>query len=180
MVTGVADQYLLGPAFQPSVAGVLLLAGIACYQRRRLWPAFGAFAAAIVLHPTYALPSAVLVSGIIAAHRRDRPRLPAFGRALFFYAAVLTAVIVWQMSFGAGSFDDLRNAQTILVDWRFPHHARAAVWGPHGSTALQLALMMAAPLLAKDPLTRRLLGWSMLLGAALSVLTILSDPIGWR
>ncbi len=62
---GFADQRLLGPVFQPSTFGVLLVLAIYLHLRGRTYWAALAAALAAVVHPTYLLSAAALVLAFV-------------------------------------------------------------------------------------------------------------------
>ena len=145
---GVAAQYLLGPGVQPSAFGVLLLAAVACFARgRELWAAVLA-GLAVVFHATYAIPSALLTLGFMAALA-----LRGEGRKAVWVGAVALAVVAPVVIYGANAFtegDEYRagEARRILAHDRIPHHCVPARWFD-AVAALQLAWCAGGVLLLR-------------------------------
>jgi hypothetical protein len=89
---GMADQRMLGPVFQPSAFGVLLLLSIYLFLARRHYLAILAATLAASLHPTYLLSAAVLTGTYMLvvllenqfnpAERAQHPFTPRFRQLL--------------------------------------------------------------------------------------------------
>jgi hypothetical protein len=125
--TGVAAQYLLGPMLQPSAFGVLLLAAVALFVRRRYNLAALALAAAVTVHFTYFLPAALLGMGFLTADVGEdgKRRAHAVGLACLLLLPVTIYVL---LAFSETTPKVAGLAQSILVNDRLPHHARPDRW----------------------------------------------------
>ena len=142
---GVAGQRLLGTVFQPSLFGVLLLAGLALALRGR--PVWGAVLSAAVaaVHPTYLLPAALTTAAICLSTwvRTGRGLSMLAPAAAALAVALPTALFVW-FGFQGASPQTAAEARSLLVNFRIPHHAVIAqwlnwtVWVKLGLTALAL------------------------------------------
>lgn len=145
---GVANQYLLNPALQPSTFGVLLALSIYLYLvDRPIWAAAAA-AVAAVFHSTY-LPAAALLTIVYmaAAWRQGRDiRRPLLigGAALLIVLPVLAYNL---LALGPTSAGLWAQAQEIIVHFRIPHHSLPEVWVDRTVWA-KLALVAAALALA--------------------------------
>lgn len=176
-MTGLADQYVLGGALQPSMCGVFLLASIALFQRERYVLAAVAAGLAPLLHPTYLLAAAFLAAGYALATLRFRPQ---HWKSLLLAAAIcgallLATVVMVLNSMGKSpSAQILAEAQGILVEKRIPQHAKPSVWGPHLSTAVMILCIAAAAVFARDSATRVVLAVSGALAGLLSAATALA------
>ncbi len=126
---GVAGQRLLGPVFQPSVFGTLLLVSVFLYLRGRPLAAAAAAAAAATIHPTYLLSAAVLTSIYLVdtwrQTRRLQPALALGGTSLLLALPITLYVLLRLGPTGAAVSAE---AQRILVAVRIPHHTLLREW----------------------------------------------------
>jgi hypothetical protein len=146
---GLAGQRLLGPVFQPSMFGVLLLVALLLHLQRRPAACAMALAAAGVIHPTYLLPAALLTVGVMAdgllATRRLGPPLAQGALTLALVSPIVAYVAV---ALGPTTPTLARQAQEVLVTFRIPHHALIGEWlGPDAT--VRLALIGLGLLLAR-------------------------------
>jgi hypothetical protein len=142
---GMGGQRLLGPVFQPSVFGVLLLLSIWLYLEGRVLPAMLATALAASFHPTYLLSAATLstIYGVSLLRRSPDLRRPlaAAGATLMAVAPIVIYVVV-------NFLPPSSTAQQIIVDFRIPDHALPTEWFGLTSVA-KLALIGAALLVIR-------------------------------
>ncbi len=125
---GLAGQYILGAMFQPSTFGVLLLVSLWLFLRDRPHLAAIFAVAAATVHSTYLLPAALLTLGYLAAlllEKRIRLALIVGGLALLLVLPVSAYVFFTFRPTSAATFNE---AQSILVNFRIPHHARPDLW----------------------------------------------------
>lgn len=146
---GLAGQRLLGPVFQPSMFGVLLLVALLWNLQRRPSACAVALAAAAVIHPTYLLPAALLTAGVMAGALLETRRLgPPLTRGALTLALVSPIVAYVARTLGPSSPTLARQAQEVLVAFRIPHHAVIGEWlGP--DAAIRLGLILLGLLLAR-------------------------------
>lgn len=128
LTKGVAQQYVLGPILQPSAFGVLLLASVALFTRKRELLAILCAAAAAAIHATYLLQAGILCGGflvalILARRPRDAMRLGLVALAVLIPIAAFALVRL-----GPSDIDTLEAAQSILFSSRMPQHADLSVW----------------------------------------------------
>jgi len=179
ITNGVAGQTILGPFFQPSTFGVLMLTSIACFVQRREYSAIVCAVIAAWVHPTYLLHAAILTAVYMLAltlESKSRQALTVGGLALIL---VLPIVLYVAVELRPTSPALLAQAQSILVDERIPHHAKISVWFSY-VTWLKLAVAVAG-ILAAWP-NRRLflvLGLCGGISALLSALQELSGSKGF-
>lgn len=180
---GVANQYALGPVWQPSCAAVLLVLGTAAGARHglRAGPASLLLLAAVV-HPTYLLAAGILVAGLLVAQRRptvaETLRTAAPGLVVAVVGAATVALA--NLSSFAALTDPLSDeGNEILAFRRIPHHADPRAWlGPRDLT--MAAIVIVAVLIARrrsEPAVRALgtvLGVSLGLAAALGTIAVAS------
>jgi hypothetical protein len=125
---GVAGQYILGPVFQPSVGGVLLLAAIALFLRNRTWLALACVLGAALFHATYILGGFLILGAFLVVLCREKCTREALLLAVVAMG-VLGPWIVWNyLEFGPTSPESAGVAQAILVHTRIPHHAVVSRW----------------------------------------------------
>lgn len=120
---GVAGQSILAGYLQPSEAGVLLVVAVTLFAMDRSRAAAGVAALAVAVHPTYALASGFLLTGMGAAlilERRWRSAVAASGVWLVLVTPVMAYTLI---RFGPTSAATGREAARILALDRLPHHA---------------------------------------------------------
>ena len=126
---GVADQRMLGPVFQPSTFGVLLVLSVFLFLDRK--PLFAGLCAALaaIVHPTYLLASGMLTASYMLVALREERRIK--GPLLIGLSALLPILpllaYLWT-SFGGQASEITRQARQILVEYRIPHHALVYQW----------------------------------------------------
>jgi len=165
---GVADQRILGPVFQPSVFGVLLIASISLVIHQRPYLAILSAVLAATFHPTYLLSAAVLtVLYMFLAWKDGRSLGKIFtlgATALIFVSPILYYAFD---SFGGSSPEVAAQAREILASYRIPHHARIDQW-LDATVAVKIALLLAALYLSR----RSRVVFSILLGSSLIVVLL--------
>ena len=126
---GLADQRLLGPVFQPSAFGVLLVLSIYLFLKNKPILAVLAAALAATIHPTYLLGAAALTLAYMADSYRKEHRL---SKILLIGATALLAVspilVYVYSSFANTPPGPSAKAQEILVTYRIPFHAVVGRW----------------------------------------------------
>jgi hypothetical protein len=129
LTRGVAGQSILGEIFQPAVFGVFLVLSILFFLREKPFIAIVCLAIATTFHSTYLLSSAVLTCtymAIILVKSKD------YRKALFLGATSLLLIapslLYVYLNFRPTTPDMFARAQSILVDYRIPHHAVVAKW----------------------------------------------------
>jgi hypothetical protein len=125
---GVAGQYVLGPTFQPSVFGVLLILSIYLFVSDRPWWAVVIACLAGIVHTTYLLSAGLLVlSYVCYLFGSDRKRA-AFSMAGLAAALVAPSLAYTWFAFGPTTEGDFAHAQEILAHYRIPHHCEVGRW----------------------------------------------------
>jgi hypothetical protein len=126
---GVADQRMLGPVFQPSAFGVLLVLSIYLFLDHKPLLAGLCAALAAIIHPTYLLASGLLTASyMLIAFRENRRIKEPFLIGLSALVPILPLLIYLWGSFGGEPSEITLQARQILVDYRIPHHALVSLW----------------------------------------------------
>lgn len=145
LLSGVALQSVLGPVFQPSVFGTLLVLSIYLMLRGRTAWALATVALTATVHPTYLLSAAVLALSYLGVVIR---RGQGIGRALALgsLAGVLVLPICAYvfLNFRPTTPQAWQEAQTILTTVRGPWHTMAVRWlGPMAYAKTALVVLAA-------------------------------------
>ncbi len=145
---GLAGQFAPGLTFQPSLFGVLLVVSLLLYARGRLTAAIATAGAAAIFHPTYLLSAAVLSGAYLvdtfAGTGRWRTLVPGAAVA----ALTLVPVAVYALiAFGPAPAPLHEAAQSVLVDFRIPQHAKPEEWFG-ADDAIRLGIVAAGVALA--------------------------------
>ena len=126
---GVADQRLLGPVFQPSSFGAFLLLAIFSFQKAKPFLAVFFAVLAASIHPTYLLSAGSLTIAyiiIIFYKEHDIKKAILLGTAALLAVSPIV-IYVWLNI--ANTNPDIRElAQSILINFRIPHHALIPWW----------------------------------------------------
>lgn len=142
---GVAEQYILGPVFQPCNFGVFLLVSIYAFLKQRPYLAAVGLAIAATFHPAY-FPSVLVLTlsymGILAWETRSWQKPLTVGALAF----LLVLPVFSYMYF---TFDDTtpalaQQATDIIVNQRIPHHSIPAEWLQDGQPYGQMAVVAIA------------------------------------
>jgi len=141
--SGVAEQYVLGKVFQPSVFGVFLLASVWMFLRRHILWASAALAVAALFHPTYLIAAGCLVLAYWWIGSRDAAWRGGLWAGTFLCAAILGPFVWYLWSVFQPTSPLLsQQAAALLVHERIPHHAVPSEWFDFG-TVKRLAIIAA-------------------------------------
>ncbi|MGL4421679.1 MAG: hypothetical protein ACRCZF_13515, partial [Gemmataceae bacterium] len=125
---GLANQYLLGPGWQPSTFGVMLLAAVVAFLQGR-YALAGALAGGVcLLHGTYLLPAGFLVLSLLEVLREQRQWRAFWHLALPALAFALPVIGFYLVRFGPTDPESFHQAQTLLATLRIPHHCVPRRW----------------------------------------------------
>ncbi len=147
---GVADQRILGPVFQPSTFGVLLVLSIYLFLRSKPFLAILSTIIAASVHPTYLLSAGVLTfTYMMILFLEDRSFLRPI--LLGIFALLLVSPILYYVysSFGGTSPVDMAQAREILVKFRIPHHAVVSNWFD-ATSVIKISIVITAIYLARN------------------------------
>lgn len=172
---GLADQRLLGPVFQPSTFGVLLLVSIYLFLKQR--PFLGVLCAALAatIHPTYLLSAGALtLAYIFETYRTQRNLLKAMLIGLVGLLCVAPILFYVYTSFANTPAETSARAQEILVNFRIPFHAVVQRWFDW-SAVVKVGLMLLALYLVRRTQIFWLLLLPFVLGALLTIAQLFLD-----
>ncbi len=167
---GVAGQRLLGPVFEPSAFGALLVVSMALFLRGHPHWAGATAAAAATVHPTYLLTAGALVLGylLVLALEDHQPGRAASAGGLALVAVAPILVHTLQV-LGGSSPQTSAEAAAVLVQFRIPHHALPVDW-LDAAAAIKLGVILAALALIRH----RRLFWPLTIPAAAgAILTLI-------
>lgn len=145
---GWAGQYILGPIFQPSMFGVLLLCAIRWFLEKRTVLCVIAIAAAAVMHPSYVLISLLLLIALTVSLLIQR----RWGWAAFVLVGgivlILPMALHLKKQFAPTDPATYQAAQRIISEERIPHHMVIEKFFK-GMAATQVVWVMVAIWLAR-------------------------------
>jgi hypothetical protein len=126
---GVADQRMLGPVFQPSTFGVLLVLSVFLFLDHKPLLAGLCAALAAIIHPTYLLASGMLTASymLVALREERRVKVPLLIGLSALLPILPLLAYIWT-SFGGEASQITLQARQILVEFRIPHHALVSQW----------------------------------------------------
>ena len=145
---GVAGQYILGPVFQPSTFGVFLLLSVYAFLRNKPFISVLFLGVAANFHASYLLSAAALSLSYITIIILEKKYRKALLVGLLSLIVVAPVVSYSFLSFAPTSPEIMSQAQSILVDYRIPHHAKIGVWFGI-STLIKLAIVIFALLVLR-------------------------------
>ncbi|MGF1514857.1 MAG: DUF6798 domain-containing protein [Elainellaceae cyanobacterium] len=132
LYAGVAQQYILGPVFQPANFGVFLLVSIWLFlQRRGLWAlaaAAACLAVAVTFHPAYLPSVGALTLAYMVVLARQRQWISAASVGLVSGLLALPVLLYMLITFSDTSPELAQQATAYIVNERIPHHSLPAEW----------------------------------------------------
>ena len=174
---GVAYQYILGTSLQPSTFGVLLLASVAFFLKKRSVLSVLLAAMASVIHPTYLICSAVLIFCYLKQFQKDGLPLKKIVGLVFVSLAVVSYCILYSLHhFIHASPTGEDVALRILVNMRIPHHAIPARWFDW-STAVKLLVVLVTLFVSRKTRIFSVLFYLTAIGGALSLAVVITDNV---
>ncbi len=148
---GVAEQYILGPVFQPCNFGVFLLVSIYAFLKRHPYWAVVCLAIAATFHPAY-FPSVLVLTlsymGVLAWETRSWKQPLGVGIASFLL--VLPVFSYMYFMFQDTTPELAQRATDIIVNQRIPHHSVPAEWLEDGQPYVQMIVVAIALYLVRQ------------------------------
>lgn len=126
---GVALQYILGPVFQPSTFGVLLVCSIYYALDCKYYLAVCLTAISATFHPAYLVSAGILTfSYQITILVREKNILKAILVGLLSLALILPVYSYMSLTFTPTTPEIWHQAEDFIVRLRVPHHSLPQVW----------------------------------------------------
>lgn len=144
LLSGVAEQYVLGSVFQPFNFGIFLILSIYLFLQEKYYWAVVNLAIASTFHPTYLLSSVILICIYLgfAIGNGNGCRKSVWLGAMA--SSLLTPTVAYcYANFRPTNPDVYYQAQEILVNVRIPHHAMVSNWFDR-TTCFQIAIVMVS------------------------------------
>ncbi|MGB9674358.1 MAG: DUF6798 domain-containing protein [Anaerolineales bacterium] len=180
---GLANQRMLGSVFQPSVFGVFLLVSVYFLLKNRYNLAILSLAIATWFHPTYLLPSAMLLIAYMvmifdkykySISQQTKSVIFQCSNLLLFYLLLISPILIYTLvHFALAPPEISQKAAAILVNYRIPHHADIHTWFNVTSVAQILILTAAIYFARQRPLSLLLMSTS-LMGVTLTFIQLIS------
>jgi hypothetical protein len=145
---GMASQYILGPIFQPSMFGVLLLCAIRWYLEDHFVPCVLGIVIAAAMHPSYVLISVLLAVAMAIGLLVQRRWIAAAAVLVVSVVLILPPLIHLKHAFAPTDPATYKEAQRILSEERIPHHMLVKRFF-RGMAVLQILWVIAAIVLAR-------------------------------
>ncbi len=125
---GVAGQGILNSSYQPSTFGILILFSLYLFQINKTYFSILSLCLAAIIHPTYLIHSGFLLIGYsfyLICYKNYRE----FIKINLFYIVLITPIVLY-IYYNILVFDNNINyqGQSILYDFRIPHHANINSW----------------------------------------------------
>lgn len=172
---GLADQRLLGPVFQPSTFGVLLLLSIYLFLKKHPFFAVLLAALAATIHPTYLLGAGALtLAFMVETYRQDKKITKSIQLGLIALLGVTPILIYVYTSFANTPPLSTARAQEILVSFRIPFHAVFQRWFDLPAI-IKIGLMLSAIYLVRRTSMFYILFVPFLIASALTTLQVILD-----
>ncbi len=173
---GVAEQYILGSVFQPSTFGVFLLLSIYVFLRKKPLIAVLWLGVAATVHASYLLSAASLVLSYMSALvLHDKNYREALYTGLLGVIIVIPVVLYTYASFAPTSPESLDHAQSILIDYRIPHHAVVSNWIDSRASFKIALIVLTLCVLRKQRGLRLVLGIPFALSASLTLIQVSTE-----
>ena len=129
MEDGLTCQSILGGIFQPSVFGVLILLSIYMFLRKKVFIAILLLGLAVSFHASYLLSAAALtLSYMTLIVLEEKNYNKAFLIGFISLIIVVPTIVYIYLFFSPTSQEITSQAQSILVNFRIPHHAKISIW----------------------------------------------------
>ncbi|MEK6220753.1 MAG: hypothetical protein N2D54_00715, partial [Chloroflexota bacterium] len=172
---GFAGQRLLGPVFQPSSFGVLLVASIYFFLRKKTFWAVLLLPIAATFHPTYLLSAALLTAiYLLVDYSENNSFKTMFGYGGVALGLVLPIVFYTVTLFSPTDAETIAKARDAMVNFRIPHHALVQQWF-NASVIVRLGIVGVTIYLLRNTRLFWVLVVPGLLGLGFTVLQVLTQ-----
>jgi len=149
-VYGVAGQYILNPAYQPSTFGVLIISSLAFFAHRKETLAIILLILSASIHPTYIIQAFFLICGYLI-YLLIYKDYKIFFIISFLSLILITPIILYLFTnFYISDYQINLEAQSIMVEKRIPHHAMARSWFSYKDLQILLVIILSLWLTYKE------------------------------
>jgi hypothetical protein len=167
-LSGVAQEYLTGPIFQPSLFAVFLVLSILLFLRKKPFVAGFVIAFACTAHSAYLFSGATItVAYMVLIVKNEGNWKKALLLGGFTMLLVVPVLLSSEWFLAPTSPEVARRALQILVVERIPHHSLVSVWFDY-AVVLKLLLAVVALYLLRGKDLFWLLAIPLVLGLALT------------
>ena len=147
---GVAGQYILNPAYQPSMFGVLIISSLACFAYRRETLSIILLILSASIHPTYIIQAFFLICGYLM-YLLIYKDYKIFFKISFLSLILITPIIFYLFTnFYISDLQVNLEAQSIMAEKRIPHHAMASTWFSYKDLQILLVITLSLCLTYKE------------------------------
>lgn len=178
---GVAGQYLLGPEFQNSAFGVLLILSIYLFLRRHTVWAVISMVFAAIMHSAYLIHAGLLTLSYMTVLLRETKSVKKPVQ-LGLFALVLVSPVLWYnlVFLDITSQEVFQKYMYIMTHIRIPHHSLPSAW-LNTPEYLKLGVMIAGLYLVRKSDLFIVLLIPFMAGTVLTVAQVLtgSDAIAY-
>tara|TARA_B100000795_G_C22800537_1_gene441669 strand:+ start:2133 stop:3626 length:1494 start_codon:yes stop_codon:yes gene_type:complete len=147
---GVAGQYILNPAYQPSTFGVLLIASLASFAYRKETLSIILVILSASIHPTYIIQAFFLICGYLI-YLLIYKNYKTFFKVSLLSLILITPIILYL--YAKLYINDLQinlEAQLIMAEKRIPHHAMVISWFSYKDLQILLVIFFSLLLTYKE------------------------------
>jgi hypothetical protein len=142
---GLAEQYVLGPYFQPSNFGVFIIFSIYRFLHRKYFLAVACLGLAATFHPTYLMGAAIIsLTYLIIIYKNEGNFIKVLSVGSVAVVLLLPVFSYMYFQFRPTSAEIWTKSQYIIVQLRIPHHSIPQVFLSKPSAYLQIFLVVLA------------------------------------
>ena len=142
---GVAEQYVLGPYFQPSNFGVFIIFSIYRFLHRNYFLAVACLALAATFHPTYLMGAGIIcLAYLIIIYKNEGSLLKVISVGGLATLLLLPVFSYMYFQFRPTTAELWAKSQYIIVQLRIPHHSIPQLFLSKPSAYLQIFLVVLA------------------------------------
>lgn len=148
---GVAEQYVLGPYFQPSNFGVFIIFSIYRFLHRNYFLAVASLALAATFHPTYLMGAGIIcLTYLIVIYKYEGNLIKVISVGGLATLLLLPVFSYMYFQFRPTTSELWAKSQYIIVQLRIPHHSIPQIFLSKPSAYLQLFLVVLALYLIRN------------------------------
>lgn len=142
---GLAEQYVLGPYFQPSNFGVFIILSIYRFLHRNYFLAVACLAVAATFHPTYLMGAGIIcLTYTIIIYKNEGSLIKVISVTGIAALLLLPVFSYMYFQFRPTAAEFWAKSQYIIVQLRIPHHSIPQVFLSKPSAYLQIVLIVWA------------------------------------